>query len=161
MGSEAEKTVDPNSDRTPQMNPAGRVTRTQHTGRVRPVLSVLQRKYLYADLTPEDLIPEPHSSGIHYAKPSEILKAGRAARVAELTFRSILLLWNVGVITGVLALTATGLLWQAGTLATLLAFAALILSGWIALSAQAHLRWMARNWRIRHAPPRPSPRRPE
>ena len=155
MGSEAEETVHPKRGRTPQKIPAGPEARVPLAGRVRSGLAALQRKYLHADLTPEDLIPEPLPSGVSYAKPREFLKAGRAARVAELTFRSLLLLLNVGVITGVLVLTATGALWRAGPIAALFALAALVFSGWIALSTQAYARWMARNWRIRHAPPPP------
>lgn len=155
MGNEAEETMHPKRGRTPQKIPAGPETRVPLAGRVRSGLATLQRKYLHADLTPDDLIPEPSPSGIRYEKPAEFLRAGRAARVAELTFRSLLLLLNVGVITGVLVLTATGVLWRAGALATILALAALVFSVWIALSTQAYVRWMARNWRIRHAQPQP------
>lgn len=114
----------------------------------RDLASAVHRKYIRADIRAGDRFFEPGIPATPPSKPGDFLRAGKTGRFFEILWRGGLFLVSAAVFLFFTAILLYYIVdherlvpWLFLAIFTVMTF----LSGWLALSSQAYLRWMIRN----------------
>lgn len=110
--------------------------------------AAFNRKYIRADLRASDRFFEPGIPPTPPSKPDDYLRAGKTGRFFEILWRGGLFVVSAAVFLFFTAILVDAIFhqerrapWFFLAIFTVMTF----VSGWLALSSQAYLRWMFRN----------------